>query len=130
MQINLIKTLLILTFPLMALPMANAKDGMLENALGDAMNRSSDEQRDLRKKVQKEKSQRMDQWAERREAAIEINNSIISVPSNFDVGIEADLDIEEGEEDNSGLNKLRSDVEEESTDINFDEELREVSLAE
>ena len=43
--------------------------------------------------------------------------------------MDADLEIQESGEDSSGLNQLRSNVDEESTDINFDDELREVSSA-
>ena len=102
--------------------------GTLEDAISSAQIRSQDDQMALKQRVESEKEQRLEQWSQRNLGAIEIKNSA-PIPSNFDIGIEADLDEEESGEDNSGLNHLRSNVEQESTDINFDDELREVSLA-
>lgn len=102
--------------------------GALEDAISSAQIRSEDDQMALRQRVETEKEQRLERWSQRNLGAIEIKNAA-PIPSNFDIGIEADLEEEESGEDNSGLNSLHSTVEQESTDINFDDELREVSLA-
>lgn len=106
---------------------ALANEKRLQEALSAAQERSAHDQRSLKKQAESERDRRMQNWSHRQIGTIEIKHST-PVPSNFDLGIDADLDEEESGEDNSGLNKLRGTVEEESTDINFDDELREVSM--
>ncbi|MCJ8275487.1 MAG: hypothetical protein MJK18_01495, partial [Bdellovibrionales bacterium] len=93
----------------------------------EAKYRSDDDQRELKNKAIREQERRQDSWAERDIEAIEIKGTSSYTTSSYDIGVEADLEIDDSGEDNSGLNKLRSKVEEESTDIDFDAELREVS---
>ena len=129
MKIQIIKSFLSLALMLIVLPEAHGKSGMLMNSLEDAMSRSSADQNNIKRKALQERSSRMDVWAERTAETIEINNAnAFSGAPGLDIGIKADLGTDEGGLDTSGLNGLRSDVEEESTDINFDDELREVSL--
>lgn len=130
MKKQILKAILSISFMLIILPQAQGKeDGMLINALQDAMVRSSDDQMNIRQRVLDERDSRMQDWSERQVDAIEIK-STASYSQPYNIGIKADVEMEESGEDTSGLNGLRSQIEEESTDINFDEELREVSLLE
>lgn len=90
----------------------------------DAMDKSHADHRRLKKKVSLKTDKRMQALDTRSTETIEIKNTGGSV---LDMGgADSAIDNHQGE-DNSGLNHLRSHVEEESTDIDFDSELREVS---
>ena len=127
MKKTIFKTLLTTTIHFFALSSAHGKSGVLAHALEDAMVRSSEEHNGLKQKLEQEKNQRLESWSEREDLAIEIKGSGVADSAHYGLGIKADLEEKESGQDSSGLNKLRSQVEEESTDIDFDQELREVS---
>lgn len=89
----------------------------------DAMDQSEADHRRLKKKVSLKTDKRMQALDTRSTETIEIKNNSAPV---LDMGSDAALDNHQGE-DTSGLNNLRSHIEEESTDIDFESELREVS---
>ncbi|MCB0379542.1 MAG: hypothetical protein KDD33_13705 [Bdellovibrionales bacterium] len=96
--------------------------GDLESALEAASQRSKKEQKAYKVRAYSEKQNRMDSWSERSTGVIAVPTANASLGSD-----EYALDDEIGE-DVSGLTRLKSKVKLESTDIDFDEELREVSL--
>lgn len=102
------------------------KNGQLMKSINDAMDRSNEDQQKMKIIVDFEADERMDSWSERDNHVIEIKHTGASSIGSVDLG-EADFSYEESGEDQSGLNGLTSPVEDESVDINFDEELREVS---
>ena len=93
-----------------------------------AVKKSDSDQNRIKDKMNSEANQRIESWQAREMEAIQIKHSGTSSLEPVDLG-DPDFSMEDLGEDNSGLIRLRTDtdIEEESTDINFDEELREVS---
>ena len=94
--------------------------------LAEAMDRSNNEQRDIRNAMVKQHNERIDSWAERGQETIQIRHTGGGTLPMMDLG-DPDFDIDDSGEDQSGLDGLRSTIEEEPTDIDFGDELREVS---
>ncbi len=105
---------------------ANNKNGQLVRSINEAVNRSDSEQDQIKTKIEKEADRRVETWADRDRDLIVIQHSGMSSMDPANLG-EADLDYEEVGIDQSGLDRLRTDVEDEPIDIDFDKELREVS---
>ena len=91
-----------------------------------AVQRSDKDQDRIKDQMNSEADQRIESWQAREMEAIQIKHSGTSSLEPVDLG-DPDFSMEDLGEDTSGLNRLRTDIEEEPTDINFDEELREVS---
>lgn len=100
--------------------------GQLATSIKEARHRADNERQKLSNKAINETNQQMDSWTERTQETIEIQHTGMSGHGGVDLG-DPDFSMEDLGEDHSGLDSLRSRVEEESTDIDFDEELREVS---
>ena len=97
----------------------------IKKSINEAMKRSDKDQDKIRDRMNDEADKRIDSWSHRGDNTIEIKYT--GTTSIEPVGMGgADLMPDSGE-DHSGLNELHSPVEDEPTDINFDEELRDVS---
>ncbi len=106
--------------------LANNKNGQLVQSINEAVNRSDNEQDQIKTKIEKEADRRVETWADRDRDLIVIQHSGMSSTDPANLG-EADFDYEDVGIDQSGLDRLRTDVEDEPIDIDFDKELREVS---
>jgi len=102
------------------------RKGQLLDSIRDAMDRSDSEQNRIRNRQDDEANQRVKSWKVRKLDSIEIKHTGASSAEPVDLG-DTDFSYDEVGVDQSGLDSLHSDVVEESVDINFDEELREVS---
>ncbi len=101
------------------------KKNFLASKINDAVERSNQEQKRIKVRFDEEADQRISSWTEEDIEAIEIKHGA-STLRGANLG-KPDFTLDQGGEDQSGLNQLRSDVEEEPIHIDFDEELREVS---
>ncbi len=102
------------------------KKGQLVKAINEAVDRSENEQERIKIDMSEEADQRIETWADRERDMIEIKHSGMSSIEAVDLG-PADLSYEEVGIDQSGLDNLHSEVEDEPIYIDFDKELRDVS---
>ncbi len=98
----------------------------LEHSINEAMGRSEAEQERIRDHMNSKTDQMLEAWDEPSKTTLEIKHTG-TVPVGASTFGSSDFSIDNGGEDQSGLDSLRGTIEEESTDIDFDEELREVS---
>lgn len=103
------------------LAMTNQAYGAMGLEFEAAKSRAS---QDVRKQQNRDRLDRQDQWSERDDGVIQISNTGYQPTTYSEIDFESDD--ESSGEDQSGLNRLRGTVEEESTDIDFDQELQEV----
>ncbi len=98
----------------------------LKKSINDAVDRSDKEQKRIKVRFDDEADERVESWTIRQKDVIEIKHTGTSSIEPVNLG-EANLTEEEVGEDQSGLDSLRQEVNDEPTDIDFDKELREVS---
>ena len=107
---------------------AKKKKGQLMISIKKAVEKSDSDQEKHKDRMAEEADARFDSWAARQDEIIEIKHSGTSSLEPAKLGSPDMYYDEEVGIDQSGLDSLHSgDIEEESTDINFDEELRDVS---
>ena len=103
------------------------RKGQLMKSINEAVERSNSDQERIQIRFDVEADERKENWDTRKLESIEIKHTGTSTLKAADLG-EADYFYdEEIGRDQSGLDSLHSDVIDEPTDINFDEELRDVS---
>ena len=128
---KIIPLFLFFTFAFTLSSFANAKNsfskkGHSKTSIAEAMEKSNQEQRMIKQDMYDRANQRFDKWSERGDAAIQIQHGGSSSLPSLDLG-DPSFSLDESGEDHSGLDSLRGEFEQESTDIDFDAELREVS---
>jgi hypothetical protein len=101
-------------------------NGTLARSIDEAKIRSDKEQEKIRVTVSFEADERLDSWNQRDRDPIKIRPNGTRPIEALKLD-EADLSYEESGIDQSGLNRWHSDYEKETIEINFDEELRDVS---
>ncbi len=105
---------------------AKRKGGQLVQSINEAVERSDTDQERIKDQIDREADHRVQTWADRDRELIEIKHTGVAPTDTANLG-EADLTYEEVGIDQSGLDSLRTDVEEEPIHIDFDKELRDVS---
>lgn len=98
----------------------------LSESINDAMKRSDTDQEKIRIRFDDEATDRIEAWQGRKMDMIEIKHTGTSSITPVDLG-DPDYSYEESGVDQSGLDSLHSDIEEESIKYDFDKELRDVS---
>ena len=110
--------------------------GRVKASLNDAVKRSESQQERIKVRFDDEIADQIDGWKDTNRNMVDLDNNKKnrrkrkrrrrSTLKAVDIG-KPDYSYEESGEDQSGLNDIRSEIVEEPTDIDFDEELREVS---
>ena len=105
---------------LLALPVQSGQKflGAKKNLVKEAVIRSNQEQSEIKKKMIQEIDKRIESWEQRSPSSIKLK-----VDGSYSF-------VTEVGSDHSGLNTLRSHVELEPTDIDFEDEFREVNSVE
>ena len=134
----IMKAIILIAIYSMLAPYAVAAEGRLIakkesswDSLYEAASRSREDHGKMKEKVQEEKMNRQAAWAERGTGAIEIQGSgaftgTEYLSSNEGTPGAGEVDIYDKGDDHSGLESLKSQVKLESTDTDFDAELKDI----